>query len=223
MSNVPSPNGAVSPHTDLLLEQLVFPPLSLQSIYRHAQHSQSSPRVASTVMVPAGVQPGTTSALPVPALSAKPCSTTLAQPARLQFEAALMQTATQVKAPAAQDAHYAFQPEAPFACAQPFTQVGAHFAACDQFVQPVGAQPVAFAADCDEKDANALLKLASRELFSERTGNKIRGFVADLELYLRMCARPVHHWGYFFMASLGAEEAEKVRRSHLAQFIADYP
>ena len=27
--------------------------------------------------------------------------------------------------------------------------------------------------------------------------NKIRGFVADFELYLRMCARPVHHWGTF--------------------------
>ena len=37
-----------------------------------------------------------------------------------------------------------------------------------------------------------------------------------------MCARPVHHWGYFLMASLGAEEAEKVRRSHVADAIADY-
>ena len=37
-----------------------------------------------------------------------------------------------------------------------------------------------------------------------------------------MCARPLHHWGYFLMASLGAEEAEKVRRSHLADVIADY-
>ena len=37
-----------------------------------------------------------------------------------------------------------------------------------------------------------------------------------------MCARPVNHWGYFLMDSLGAEEAEKVRRSHLADAIADY-
>ena len=37
-----------------------------------------------------------------------------------------------------------------------------------------------------------------------------------------MCARPVHNWGYFLMASLGAEEAENVRRSHLADAIADY-
>ena len=32
----------------------------------------------------------------------------------------------------------------------------------------------------------------------------------------------MHHWGYFLMASLGAEEAEKDRRSHLADAIADY-
>ena len=37
-----------------------------------------------------------------------------------------------------------------------------------------------------------------------------------------MCARPVHNWGYFLMALLGADEAEKERRSHLADFIADY-
>ena len=43
-----------------------------------------------------------------------------------------------------------------------------------------------FAADWDEKDANALLKLESRARFSELVGNKIRGFVADLELDLRM-------------------------------------
>ena len=130
MSNVPSPNGAVSPHSDLLLEQLVLPSLSLQSVHLHAQHSQSAPRVASTVVVPAGVQPGTKSALLVPALSAKPCSTTLAQPARISLEFAFMQTTIQVGAPTAQDAHYAFQSKAPFACAQPFAQVGAPFATC---------------------------------------------------------------------------------------------
>ena len=98
----------------------------------------------------------------------------LTQPARLQLKAALMQTATEVGAPAAQDAHYVFQPGAPFACAQPFTQVGAFFVVCIQPVQLVGARPVAFAVDWDEKDANALLKLASRARFSEATGIKIR-------------------------------------------------
>ena len=86
----------------------------------------------------------------------------------------------------------------------------------------VGAQSSEFAADWDEKDANALLKLASRARFSELAGNKITGFVSDLELYLRMCARPVHHWGYILVASLGAEKAEKVRRSHLEDAIEDY-
>ena len=37
-----------------------------------------------------------------------------------------------------------------------------------------------------------------------------------------MCARPVHHWGYFLMVTLGAQKAEKVRRSHFADAIADY-
>ena len=87
---------------------------------------------------------------------------------------------------------------------------------------PAGAQPGALGVDCDDKDTNTLLKLASRALFSELANNKIRGFVADLELYLRMCARPVHHWKYFLLALLGAEEAQYVRRSHLADAIADY-
>ena len=101
-------------------------------------------------------------------------------------------------------------------------QFGTPFVVDAQFAKPAGAQPGALAADWDDKDTNMLLKLASRARFSEVAGNKIRGFVADLERYLRMCARPVHHWGYFLMASLGAEEAEKVRRSHLADAIADY-
>ena len=33
----------------------------------------------------------------------------------------------------------------------------------------------------------------------------------------------MHHWGYFLLASLGTEEAEKVRRSHVAESVADYP
>ena len=48
------------------------------------------------------------------------------------------------------------------------------------------------------------------------------GFVADLQLHLRMCSRLVHHWEYFLMASVGAEEATKVRGSHLDDAIADY-
>ena len=106
--------------------------------------------------------------------------------------------------------------------AQPVAQVGAPFAVCAQLATPAGAQPRALAADWDRENANALLKLASSARICESAGNKIREFVADLELYFRMCARPVHHWGYFLMASLGAEKAKKVRRSHLADAIADY-
>ena len=84
--------------------------------------------------------------------------------------------------------------------------------------------PVApFAADWEEKDAYTLLKLSGRARFVETSGNKIRGFIADLELFLQMCGRPVHHWGFFLLASLGTEEAEKVRRSHVAESVADYP
>ena len=87
---------------------------------------------------------------------------------------------------------------------------------------PAGTQSAELVADWNEKDTSTLLKLSSRARFSEASNNKIKGFVADLELYLQMCARPVHHWGYFLMASLGAEEAEKVKRSHHADTIADY-
>ena len=76
---------------------------------------------------------------------------------------------------------------------QPVVQVGAPFAVCAQLATPTGAQPEALAADWDKEDANALLKLASSARFCESAGNKIRGFVADLEFYLRMCARPMHH------------------------------
>ena len=50
------------------------------------------------------------------------------------------------------------------------------------------------AADWDEKDAKALLKLASRARFFELYGNKLKGCVADLELYLE-CARSYYTIG----------------------------
>ena len=40
---------------------------------------------------------------------------------------------------------------------------------------------------------------------------------------MQMFARPVHHWGYFLLASLGTDEAAKVRRSHVAEAVANYP
>ena len=78
-----------------------------------------------------------------------------------------------------------------------------------QFAAPAGAHPAAFAADWDEKDLYTLLKLSCRPRFIEVSGNQIRGFIADLELYLQMCVRPVHYWGYFLLDALGTEEAKK--------------
>ena len=162
-----------------------------------------------------------------------------------------MQPTSQAGAPVGYDAHLAPQVGAPLEMGAQAAHEGVHEAVCTQlafdggaqFVTrvpaalqvgaplamgaqpalPVGAQSAELAADWDEKDANTLLKLSSRPRFCESAGNKIKGFVADLELYLRLCGRTVHRWGYFLMASLGAEEAEKVRRSHLADAIADYP
>ena len=82
---------------------------------------------------------------------------------------------------------------APFAVnTSPPLQVGAPLAMGAQPALPVGAQSAELAADWDEKDANTLLKFSSRPRFYESAGNKIKGFVVDLELYLRMCGRPVH-------------------------------
>ena len=226
-----STNSAEIAQSGLLLAPLALPLLSLALPSSHLQYApqylQSAPRVASTVVVPAALQQGTTSAL----FASAP----------LHFKAAAVQPASQVGTPLSMGAHPSqagaplsmganpFQVGAQFEGAQPsqaaapfVAQFGAPCVVNAQLATPVDAQPKALAADWDKKDSNALLKLASRPRFCESAGNKIRGFVADFELYLRMCARPVHHWGYFLMASLGAEEAEKVRRSHLADVIADY-
>ena len=84
------------------------------------------------------------------------------------------------------------------------------------------AQPAAFAADLDEKNSYTMLKLSNLARFTEASNNKIRRFIADLEYYLQMCARFAHHWCYFLLASLGTKEAGKVRRSHVAEVVADY-
>ena len=44
-----------------------------------------------------------------------------------------------------------------------------------------------------------------------------------MELFLQMCGCTVHHWGFILLASLSTEEAKKVRRSHVAESVADYP
>ena len=67
-----------------------------------------------------------------------------------------------------------------------------------------------------------LLKAASRQRFTEVSGSKMRGFLADSELFFTFCSRPRDRWGYFVLAWLGSDEAEKVRRSHVADSVASY-
>ena len=71
-------------------------------------------------------------------------------------------------------------------------------------------------------DRETLLKAASRQRFTEKSGIKIRAFLADGELFLTLCNRPRDRWGFFVHACLGSEEAEKVRRSHVADTVGSY-
>ena len=63
----------------------------------------------------------------------------------------------------------------------------------------------------DATDRETLLKAGSIQRFIE-TGIKMRGFLADAELFLTLCSRPRDSWGYFVLAWLGSDKAEKVRR-----------
>ena len=76
--------------------------------------------------------------------------------------------------------------------------------------------------DWDPADRDTLLKATSRPRFLESSGVKIRSFLADAELFLTLCNRPRSRWAYFVLSWLGSEEAEKVRRSHVADSVADY-
>ena len=78
------------------------------------------------------------------------------------------------------------------------------------------------ALDWDAADRETLLKAASRPRYIESSGVKIRSFLADAELFLTLCNRPRSRWAYFVLSWLGSEEAEKVRRSHVADSVADY-
>ena len=90
---------------------------------------------------------------------------------------------------------------------------------------PLGTRTLAATAeqlDWDAADRETLLKAASRPRFIESSGVKIRSFLADAELFLTLCNRPRSRWAYFVLSWLGSEEAEKVRRSHVADSVADY-
>ena len=74
----------------------------------------------------------------------------------------------------------------------------------------------------DAADSDTLLKAASRQHFTEVSNTKIRAFLTDAELILTWCSRPRDRWGYFVLAWLGPDEAEKVRCSNVADSVASY-
>ena len=85
------------------------------------------------------------------------------------------------------------------------------------------SQPASTAIDdWDPDDRETMLKSSSRPRFTESSGMKIRAFLEDSELFLRLCGRPRSRWGLFVLSWLGVNEGEKVRRSHLAEKTADY-
>ena len=90
------------------------------------------------------------------------------------------------------------QPVVPFAQPTLASLVAAQPAALSPAVFPqpvaaVSAQPIDLAADWDEKDAYMLVKQSSRPRFTEASGSKIQGFIADIELFLRLSSRLVNH------------------------------
>ena len=140
-----SPNRAEIPQSGHLLAPLALPSLSLALQPSHLQYvpqySQSEARVASTVVVPAVLQLGTTPALYAPALPATSQHATRSQLAPYQLEAAVVQPAAQVKAPAVQGAQNTRILGAPAAHGANLTRiVGAQFVSCAQPVVAAGAQ-----------------------------------------------------------------------------------
>ena len=76
--------------------------------------------------------------------------------------------------------------------------------------------------DWDPEDRDLLLKSSNRPRFTESSGVRIRAFLADAENFLEMCGRPRNRWARFIISWLGANEAEKVRRSHFTADGVDY-
>ena len=66
----------------------------------------------------------------------------------------------------------------------------------------------------DPDDCDLLFKSANRPRFAESSGVCIRALLKDAENFLGMCGRPRDRWARFIISWLGANKAEKVRRSH---------
>ena len=47
--------------------------------------------------------------------------------------------------------------------------------------------------------------------------------MSDFEFFLTICNRPRDRWGFSILSWLKSEEAEKARRSHIADHVANYP
>ena len=75
----------------------------------------------------------------------------------------------------------------------------------------------------ESADRETLPKASSRQRYTEASGLKIRSFLSDSEIVLTLCNRPRDRWGFCILAWLGSEEAEKARRSHNADNVANYP
>ena len=163
-----SPNPAESPQSEHLLAPLALPSLSFASLPSHLQYvlqySQSATRVASTVVVPAALQPGTTSAL--------------YKTAPIQFESVALQPASYAVAPLSMGAHPS-QVGAQFAGAHPShagapLSMGAHplqaGAPLSMGAQPVQAEAHYVAGAHRVKTINKPVRV-QREL---RTRNRMR-------------------------------------------------
>ena len=103
------------------------------------------------------------------------------------------------------------------------------------FFQSVPVQPQASAAVLnpnvltpadivwESADRETLLNAFSRQRYTKASGFKICSFVSDYELFLTFCNRPRDSWGFFILAWLGSEEAEKTRRSYITDHVANNP
>ena len=90
-------------------------------------------------------------------------------------------------------------------------------AAANPLLLPPSARP-----EWDPDDLDLLLKSTNRPQFTETSGVRIRAFLENAENFLQMCGRPRDRWARFIISWLGANEAEKVRRSHFFSDDVDY-
>lgn len=62
-----------------------------------------------------------------------------------------------------------------------------------------------------------MFKSANRKKFTEISWKRVRVFFDDTELFLELCGRSRDRWVLLVLSLIGVNEAEKVRRRHLAE------